>query len=418
MRPKFAQIGRAHGLLKTHKKFEVLPPFRPIVDTTNTPYYGIVKFLANLLNPLTLNDFTVKDSFDAANKIQQIPKELFDSGYKFMSFDVISLFTNVPLAKTIDIILKRVYSEKLVTTNLTKRTMKKLLKDACAKIAFIFNDKIYKQIDCVSMESPLGPLLANVFMTELEKDIIQKLIDKNFIKFYIWYVDDTLLLVKDEDINPILKELNSYNKNIKFTVDRFINEDVHFLDIKIHQNNTDIYYKDTHTDQYINYRSQTPWKLKTSWIKALYHRANKQALDKQISHIKTFTSWNGYPKRVRNSVIKRLDTNKSHSRSADDDDDRKKIWLDLPYNGKLGEKLVTSLIKKLKRYFKENVKACIRYFYQIFIFSRNDSPSNTMKNAFYFIKTALFFLKMFKFLYFCPPLFFSQSAVALEDDSR
>ena len=112
-------------------------------------------------------------------------------------------------------------------------------------------------------------------MTELEKDIIQKLIDKKFIKFYIRYVDDTLLLVKDEDIDPILKELNSYNKNIKFTVDRFIHEDVHFK----------------------------PWKLKISWIKALHYRAykicsNKQALDKQMSSIKTFMSWNGYPKRV------------------------------------------------------------------------------------------------------------------------
>ena len=81
--------------------------------------------------------------------------------------------------------------------------------------------------------SLLGPLLANVFMTELEKDIIQKLIDKKFIKFYIRYIDDALLLVKDGYIDPILKELNSYNKNIKFTVDRFINEDVHFLDVKI-----------------------------------------------------------------------------------------------------------------------------------------------------------------------------------------
>ena len=103
-------------------------------------------------------------------------------------------------------------------------------------------------------------------MTELEKDIIQKLIDKKFIKFYFRYVDDTLLLVKDEDIDLILKELNSYNKNIKFTVDGFINEDVHFLDIKINQNNTDIYYKDTDPGQYIHYRSQTPWKLKTSRI--------------------------------------------------------------------------------------------------------------------------------------------------------
>ena len=115
------------------------------------------------MNPLTLNDFTVKDSFDAANKIQQIPKELFDSGYKFISFDVISLFTNVPLAKTIDIILKLVYREKLVTTNLTRRTMKNLLKGACSKTSFTFNDKIYKQIDGVSVGSPLGPLLPKRF---------------------------------------------------------------------------------------------------------------------------------------------------------------------------------------------------------------------------------------------------------------
>ena len=103
--------------------------------------------------------------------------------------------------------------------------------------------------------------------------------------------------------NPILKELNSYNKSTKFTVNRFINEDVHFLDINIHQNNTDTYHKDMHTGQYIHYCSQTPRKLKTC-IKALHHRAheicsNKQALDKQISQIKMFISWNGYPKRVQ-----------------------------------------------------------------------------------------------------------------------
>ena len=55
---------------------------------------------------------------------------------------MISLFTNVPLAKTIDIILKRAYSQNIGTTNLTKRTMKKLLKDECSKTAFTFNDKI------------------------------------------------------------------------------------------------------------------------------------------------------------------------------------------------------------------------------------------------------------------------------------
>ena len=67
---------------------------------------------------------------------------------------------------------------------------------------------------------------------------------------------------------------------------------------------------------------------------------------------------------------------------------------------------------------KRTLKACVRYFYQIFISSPNGSPSQTMKNAFYFILKALFVLEIFKFLDFCPSLFFNLSAIALEDDRR
>ena len=63
-------------------------------------------------------------------------------------------------------------------------------------------------------------------------------------------------------------------------------------------------------------------------------------------------------------------------------------------------------------------KACVRYFYRIFIFSANDGPSKTMKNDFYFMKKALFVLEIIEFLYFHLPLFFSHSAIALEDDWR
>ena len=39
----------------------------------------------------------LKDTFDAANKlIKAIPPALFAEGYEFISFDVESLFTNVP----------------------------------------------------------------------------------------------------------------------------------------------------------------------------------------------------------------------------------------------------------------------------------------------------------------------------------
>ena len=113
MRPKFAQVGQAHGLPKIHKNYDHLPPFRLMKDATKTVHYDIAKYLSNLLHPLTENEFTVKGSFEAANKIQAIPSELFDEGYRFVSCDVTSLFTNVPFNRTIKIVLKRTYEGKL-----------------------------------------------------------------------------------------------------------------------------------------------------------------------------------------------------------------------------------------------------------------------------------------------------------------
>ena len=94
LRPTFAHLGRARGLPKTHKTFQSIPKFRPIIDTTNTPLYNVDKFLAGLLNPWTLNQYSLRDSFDAADAIKSIPPELFSQGYKFVSFDFESLFTN------------------------------------------------------------------------------------------------------------------------------------------------------------------------------------------------------------------------------------------------------------------------------------------------------------------------------------
>ena len=83
----------AYGLPKIHKEYSNIPKFIPIVDTTGMPHYSAGKVLTNLLNPLAINEFTLKDSFDAVNKIKNIPPHLFDDGYNYVSFDVESLFT-------------------------------------------------------------------------------------------------------------------------------------------------------------------------------------------------------------------------------------------------------------------------------------------------------------------------------------
>ena len=73
LRPMAAQLGRAHGLPKTDKAYGNLPLFRPIIDTTSTPYYNIGKFLSSLLQLLTHNDYNLKDSFNAVQRIRSIP---------------------------------------------------------------------------------------------------------------------------------------------------------------------------------------------------------------------------------------------------------------------------------------------------------------------------------------------------------
>ena len=179
LHPQNSRAGRAHTLPKIHKNFTVLPIFRPIVDMTSACHY----YLTELLNPLTQNEFIIRDSFDAANKIKSILPKVFNDGYIFASFNVESLFTNVPLQRTINIILDRVYNNKLVATQLKKPTLKKLIKDTCSKIVFSANNKLYQQTDGVSIGSSLGLLLVNIIMTEMEKAIIKKFVDEGFYYF-------------------------------------------------------------------------------------------------------------------------------------------------------------------------------------------------------------------------------------------
>ena len=108
-----------------------------------------------------------------------------------------------------------------------KRSLKKLLLDACTKTTFPFNKKLYEQINGVSMGSPLGPLMESVIMTELGRVVVMDLF-KDYLKFYIRFMDDILILMKKFVIPISLQALNGFHKNLNFTVDTFQNKKEHF----------------------------------------------------------------------------------------------------------------------------------------------------------------------------------------------
>ena len=81
------------------------------------------------------------------------------------------------------------------------------------------------------------------------------LINDGTIKFYCRYVDDTLIVVKSQDVSRIHKLLNSFDKNLKFTIDLFENKVPHFLNLELSPDGISIDRKDNNTGLYVNYRS-------------------------------------------------------------------------------------------------------------------------------------------------------------------
>ena len=76
------------------------------------------------------------------------------------SLDVESLFTNIPLDETIDIVTEKVFEKKTKVNGISKRDFKRLLEISTKGTVFFFNGSYYKQKDGVAMGSPLGPALA------------------------------------------------------------------------------------------------------------------------------------------------------------------------------------------------------------------------------------------------------------------
>ena len=85
----------------------------------------------------------------------------------------------------------------------------------------------YDQIDGVVVGSPLGPLLANIFLSHFE----EKWVRSNNTRPSIWfrYVDDTFTLFDNNNAaNQLLHYLNSCHANIKFTVEFEENNTISF----------------------------------------------------------------------------------------------------------------------------------------------------------------------------------------------
>ena len=303
LKPSGSQPGVLYGLCKVHKGVSAdgsPPPFRPILSAINTPSYKIAKFLTPLLAKLTKNEFVSKDSFEFARVVRNQNPDLF-----MASFDIDSLFTNVPLDETIDISVKKLFGRRKKYEGFSKEQFKKLLILAVKNSFFLFNGTYYEQVDGVAMGSPLGPTLANIFLCHHEETWIKKCPKQFRPEYYNRYMDDTFLLFTSVDhVKKFFRYINSRHKNMSFTFEVEHEGKLAFLDVLITRSAgsfyTSLYRKPTFSGLYTHYEAFMPSSYKKGLIYTLLHRAftlcsSWDAFHEEVTYLRQTFLKNAYP---------------------------------------------------------------------------------------------------------------------------
>ena len=284
------------------------PPFRPIISSIGTYNYHLAKFLCKLLKPYIPLDYCAMDTFTFVQELN----ELHSYGKFLISFDVESLFTNIPLDESISIAIDYITkNDKNSTFN--KEERRKLFTLATAQSHFLFNGEFFDQIDGVAMGSPLAPVLANLFMGHHEKLWLQQYTGPNVL-FYRRYVDDTFCLFETKDDALLFFDyLNTRHSNIKFTMETEIDKKLPFLDILIDNNDptgpiTSVYHKKTYTGMLTNFFSFCPWSYKTGLVRTLVDRTfrinnRNNGLHQDLKNLIHTLRRNCFPLALLNKII-------------------------------------------------------------------------------------------------------------------
>ena len=331
---------------------------------------------------MTKNERNIESTADFIKKLK---KTKIEGGYKMVSLDVVSLFTSVPLDYTIKIILDKVYQEEMIRTKLSRDELQSLLELCTKEMHFSYNGKIFKQTNGVAMGSPLGPVLANIFMVHLEEKMIPQLTGK--MSSWYRYVDDTFTFIKDGEAENVKETLNKFHTDIKFTYESESNGSISFLDVKVNRKidgtfDTAVYRKDTDNSIYINWNAFATRQWKIGTLKGLFRRAflvcsTEDALETELNYLKkVFTKTNGYPSKIvsktleeiKKKVNERPTTEEStvqleeqSSESEGNERAETNPYICLPYRGVEGEKVLRKFKSTLRQALPNHVKPRFTY---------------------------------------------------------
>ena len=126
-----------------------------------------------------------------------------------VSFDVASLFKNIPLKESIDLAVSYI-TEGNTKLAFSKTELFKICSIATSQTHFLLNGKVFDQIYGVAMGSPLAPVLANLSLGHHE-NIWLKNYQGPYNLFYRRYVDDIFCVFDNENDDKLFLTLSTHN---------------------------------------------------------------------------------------------------------------------------------------------------------------------------------------------------------------
>ncbi|XP_078380796.1 uncharacterized protein LOC144663661 [Oculina patagonica] len=233
-----------------------------------------------------------------------------------VSFDVVSLFTAIPVKKACEYIREKLNEDTNLhlRTSLTTDDIVSLLDFTLSNNYFVYNDSIYKQIHGCAMGSPVSPVVANLCMEIIEESAITA--SSTPPKIWKRYVDDSFVIIKKHSVASFhdTSTLNSIDSKIAFTIEHESNGQIPFLDTLVSRSNgvitIDVYRKSTHTDRYLDFYSHHEKKHKLSTASTLLNRASNlpstpEGKAKELSHVTDALKSNSYPQSVISNILKK-----------------------------------------------------------------------------------------------------------------
>ena len=255
---------------------------RPIVAGTNFATSRLSELLDKILSPLVkhLNSY-IKDDW---HFLAKLPREI-NYECELYSFDIVSLYTSI--GHDLGITAIKYWINKY-RSEIPERFTNSFIEEACLFILennyFKFDVYTWLQLVGTAMGTNFAPPYACLSIGYLEETKLYPELELHYTKEYCDMIKTFFLRFMDDCFTPwpkiisvsTFKEiLNNLDDEIRFTIEPAVHyqkegqnhQKLNFLDVMIilHENGkieTDIYYKDTNTHDYLHYDSDHPTHVK------------------------------------------------------------------------------------------------------------------------------------------------------------